>query len=97
MTAKIATQPHVRTARHVVRWFLQRTGYGAITMPWQTVYVLPERINDAGLVRHELIHVEQIQRLGAWRWAWQYLRGLLRHGYRDNPLEVEAREKSGVA
>lgn len=87
----------IETARHVVRWFLRRTGYGAITMPWQTVYVLPERVKDAGLVKHELVHVEQIKRLGAWRWTWQYLTGLLRYGYRDNPLEAEAREKSGVA
>ena len=87
----------IETARHVVRWFLRRTGYGAITAPWQTVYVLPERVRDAGLIRHEMVHVEQIKRLGAWRWTWQYLTGLLRHGYRDNPLEAEAREKSGVA
>ena len=87
----------IETARHVVRWLLRRFGYGAVTMPWQTVYVLPERIEDSGLIRHELIHVEQIQRLGAWRWTWQYLWGLLRYGYRDNPLEAEAREKSGVA
>ena len=87
----------IETARHVVRWFLRKTGYGAITMPWQTVYVLPERIEDSGLIRHELIHVEQIQRLGAWRWTWQYLIGLVRYGYKENPLEAEAREKSGVA
>lgn len=87
----------IATAQHVVRWFLRRFGYGAITAPWQTVYVLPERIKDAGLIRHELIHVEQIQRLGAWHWTAQYLWGLLRHGYRNNPLEVEAREKSGTA
>ena len=87
----------ITTARHVVRWFLRRTGYGAVTMPWQTVYVLPERVKDSGLIRHELVHVEQIKRLGAWRWTWQYLWGLLRHGYENNPLEVEAREKSGTA
>lgn len=86
-----------QTARHVVRWFLRRTGYGAITMPWQTVYVLPERKNDAGLLAHEAVHVEQIKRLGPWRWTWQYLTGLARHGYCNAPLEVEARQKSGVA
>lgn len=87
----------IQTARHVVRRFLRRTGYGAITMPWQTVYVLPERIRDAGLIRHELVHVEQIQRLGPWKWAALYVWHLVRHGYTDSPLEVEAREKSGVA
>ena len=87
----------IQTARHVVRWVLRRTGYGAITMPWQTVYVLPERVKDAGLIKHEMVHVEQIKRLGAWRWTWQYLSGLARYGYTDNPLEVEARKKSGAA
>jgi hypothetical protein len=87
----------MKPARNLLRAFLRMTGYGAITMPWGTVYALRERLEDAGLAAHEAVHVEQIKRLGAWRWTWQYLWGLARHGYKDNPLEAEARKKSGAA
>lgn len=42
------------------------------------------------LLRHELAHVRQWQRAPITfplRYAWQHLK----HGYRDNPYEVEAR------
>lgn len=79
------------------RAFLRATGFGAITTPWGVVYALPERIGDAGLAAHEAVHLEQIARMGGARWAVTYLWYLLRYGYRANPLEVEARERSGVA
>lgn len=80
-----------------LRSFLRATGFGAITMPWGVVYALPERIGDAGLAAHEAVHLEQIARMGGARWAVTYLWYLLRYGYWANPLEVEARERSGIA
>lgn len=84
-------------APFLIKLFLRATGFGAITMPWGVVYALPERIGDAGLAAHEAIHLEQIARMGGARWAVTYLWYLLRYGYWANPLEVEARERSGVA
>lgn len=46
------------------------------------------------LLRHELVHVAQYQRLGGIEpFMRQYLVECLIHGYREAPLEVEARAK----
>jgi hypothetical protein len=46
------------------------------------------------ILRHELVHVAQYQRLGGIEpFLRQYLTECLLHGYFDAPLEVEAREK----
>lgn len=42
------------------------------------------------LLAHELVHVEQIRRLGLLRYWFRYVRLLLRHGYWDHPMEIEA-------
>lgn len=87
----------MKSAPFLIKLFLRATGFGAITMPWGVVYALSERIGDAGLAAHEAVHLEQIARMGGARWAVTYLWYLLRYGYWANPLEVEARERSGIA
>lgn len=56
----------------------------------RTIIVHPDvRLTDR-LLRHELAHVRQWQRSPVTfplRYVWQHVR----HGYRDNPYEVEAR------
>lgn len=72
------------------RLFLERAGYRAITMPWRSIYVLSGHWDNGELRRHELVHIAQIERLGAVRFSVVYLFYLARYGYRDNPLEKEA-------
>lgn len=43
------------------------------------------------LIAHELVHVDQLARLGLVRYWFTYLWLLARHGYWDNELEREAR------
>lgn len=43
--------------------------------------------------RHEIIHVEQIKRMGIIRFYLTYLFYHLKYGYEKNPLEIEAYEK----
>lgn len=74
-----------------IRWFLQATGYKAITMPWQTVYMLVDPTQNEGLLSHEEIHVQQIRRFGPWKFAVLYLWYLVTRGYEDHPFEIEAR------
>ena len=86
-----------KTATGPIRWFLETFDYGAITMPWQTVYLRPDRVGPQyqKLLDHEAVHIEPIQRLGAVKFTLVYLWYNLRFGYHANPLEIEAREKSG--
>ena len=85
----------IKTAKGPIRWFLEIFDYSAITMPWQTVYLRPDRVGYERLVVHESVHIEQIQRLGAVKFTLLYLWYNIRYGYRNNPFEIEAREKSG--
>jgi hypothetical protein len=65
-------------------------------MPWRVAYYLdwppPE-----GLVAHEAVHLEQIERYGAWGFSARNLWCLARYGYWRHPMEVEARERSGYS
>lgn len=59
------------------------------------IYILP---GCDWVVPHELVHVEQYQRLGGIEpFMKLYIRECLVHGYFAAPLEVEAREKSEPA
>lgn len=91
-------QHKVTEARGLVRWYLRRTGFWAITLPlWRpTIYVLAEHMDDADLIAHELVHVEQIERMGRVRFLATYLWYQVRYGYALNPLEQEARQKTAV-
>lgn len=85
--------PH-RPAPLPIRWWLRATGFSAITMPWRACYYLDWPPPD-GLIAHEEIHLEQIQRHGPLGFAARYLWLLMRHGYEAHPMEIEARIKSG--
>lgn len=81
----------IRRARGIVAWCLRRTGFGGVCLPPLGVYILPERLHEAALVRHEAAHWRQARRLGLLRFYALYAWYTLRHGYQANPLEVEAR------
>ena len=51
--------------------------------------------DDSDLIRHEIIHLLQYQRLGGHGpFMWLYIFECLSFGYFDSPLEKEAREES---
>ena len=81
-----------KPARGPVRWFLRASGYGGITLPPLGIFILAERLGEEALVRHEHAHWQQAQRMGIVRWYLTYAWYTIRFGYRNNPLEVEARE-----
>lgn len=81
----------LQPARHVVRWFLRTFGYAGITLPPRGIYVLVERMSDERLIRHEQAHWAQYERMGAARFYATYLWGMMRYGYRNHPMEIEAR------
>lgn len=56
----------------------------------RTILVRPGVPVDARLLRHELVHVAQWSR-APFTFPFRYMRAHIRHGYGDNPYEVEAR------
>lgn len=80
-----------RPAPHLIRWFLRTFGYGGITLPPLGIYILVEHLGSQRLIRHEQAHWRQWQRMGTVRFYATYIWLWLRHGYRNNPLEIEAR------
>lgn len=68
-------------------WLLRAS---AITMPWRRIYIVRERLDDPVLRRHEMIHIEQLERDGTLWFCVRYAWWSLRHGYWRNPYEVEA-------
>lgn len=81
----------IRRARGFIAWCLRRTGFGGVCLPPFGVYILPERLSDRPLVRHEVAHWAQARRLGLVRFYSFWIWWTLRYGYQANPLEVEAR------
>jgi hypothetical protein len=71
---------------------LDLLGCDGLTMPWRTVYIRPACWHDKGLWAHEFVHLAQIDRMGPIWFSIRYLYELARYGYRDMPMEIEARE-----
>ena len=90
------TQP--RPAPHIIRWFLRTFGFGGVTLPPLGIYILAERLGNERLVRHEQAHWAQYERMGFLGFYLTYLWYTIRHGYWNNPMEVEARgsEDGGI-
>jgi hypothetical protein len=80
-----------RPARHIIAWFLRRFGFAGVALaPWG-IYILPEHLGNQRLIQHERLHWQQYQRMGLLRYYVTYLWGLVRYGYRNHPMELEAR------
>lgn len=74
------------------RLFFKVSGFGGITLPNRKVVLMPHYMHDESLITHELMHVEQYERLGNMKFLWRYFVLLLRHGYKNHPMEIEARQ-----
>lgn len=81
-----------RLAPSLLKWYLKRNKFNAWTSLWNTIYYVDEKsMMDSELVKHELVHIEQIKREGKIKFLFKYLYYNIRYGYWDNPYEVEAR------
>ena len=81
----------IRTAAGLIAWYMRACGFAGWASFWNTIYVLPGYENDQSLLRHERKHLEQIERDGRLLFAIKYSWWAIRHGYWNNPYEVEAR------
>lgn len=81
-----------RPATGPVLRFLNAVRRDAVTLPPFGIFVRPERMSDEALLRHEQVHWAQWQRMGTLRFYISYLWLLMRHGYDNHPMEIEARK-----
>ena len=85
------TQPTIKPAPPVIAAFMRLCGFYGWTSFWNVIYIKPGHIASDKLIRHEMKHIEQINRDGRFKFAVKYLWYLLVYGYRNNPYEIEAR------
>ena len=81
-----------RPAPHIIRRFLRTAGYAGMVLPPAGIFILAEHLHSQRLIRHEQAHWRQWQRMGTVRFYATYIWLWLRHGYRNHPMEIEARE-----
>lgn len=75
-----------------LRWNpFTRWVWGQVLYPL-VLFRFPKEEVDDRLFRHELEHFYQGQRLGFFRYYLKYLWLYFRHGYKNHPMEIEARE-----
>ena len=80
-----------KPARGLIGWALRRTGFAGVALaPWG-IYILAEHLANESLIRHEQVHWAQWRRMGTVRYYATYLYQVLRYGYRNAPMEREAR------
>ena len=86
----------IKIAPFLIKLFLKATKSYGITMPWKTIYLMPDNFTNQRLIRHEQAHVMQIERDGAIIWTLKIFYYLIRYGYQNSPYEVEARRLSDI-
>lgn len=85
MKVKLITHPFFS-------WLFYKTGFKGWTSLWDVVYIRDDSVANTTLLRHEEMHLKQMERMGKARFMWVYCTQFLRYGYRNHPLEIEARE-----
>ena len=80
-----------KPARGLIGWVLRRTGFHGVALaPWG-IYILPAAMHSQRLIRHEQAHWRQWLRMGTVRYYATYLWQIVRYGYENAPMEIEAR------
>lgn len=80
-----------KPARGLIAWALRRTGFAGVALAPFGIYILPEHMYSDSLIWHEQAHWRQWQRMGTVKYYATYAYQLLKYGYRNAPMEREAR------
>jgi len=83
----------IKPCSGIIKWYMKLCGFKGWTSFWNTIYLDPEHLDDEPLIRHEMAHIDQIQRDGKIVFTLKYLFWTVRYGYWNNPYEIEARQK----
>jgi len=84
---------HTTKKPWLIRKYMSFFGYRGLTTYWNTIYYVNAfDMNDEKLRKHELKHIEQMQRDGKIKHFFKYNYYWITKGYENNPYEIEARE-----
>jgi len=89
----------MKIRRKYNHWFPQLINVGAITLYPFILYSRSKPYLSArsdylkALFKHEYIHIEQVRRMGWFRFYFLYIIESIRNGYEDNKYEVEAHNR----
>ena len=90
-------EPKIKIVKGLRLAFLKAMGFAGFTTFWNTIWVKPDlppkRLEQ--VIKHEQVHIAQIQKEGILRFTIGYLREHFKNGYRNNKYELEARIKAG--
>jgi len=75
-------------------FYTKMKNFNARTIPPMGIFISKGQEQNNNLLKHELIHWEQYQRLGLLGFYYEYFKGE-ENGYDLNPLEIEARQRTG--
>jgi hypothetical protein len=82
-----------KVAKGLILWLMRTRGFNGFTTYWNTIYYIDnDAKNNEQIKRHELKHIEQMNKEGKILFSIKYLYYLIRFGYYKNPYEIEARE-----
>lgn len=71
--------------------FIQRKNFIGFTTFNRSFWVVEKYKHDRRLMAHEFKHIEQIEKLGRFKFLFKYLWQNITKGYYKNSFEVEAR------
>lgn len=80
---------HIKTATGLIAWFMRKCKFQGWTSFWNTIYITPTASNK--VIKHELKHIEQINKDGRFLFTVKYVYWFIKYGYYNNPYEIEAR------
>jgi len=74
---------------YYVHWVL--SPYRAMTIPPFGIFIRRQYRGNKRIINHDMIHWKQYQRMGLFRFYFQYFKEFLTCGYNKMPMEIEAR------
>jgi len=76
-----------------ISWWMTFFNYDGLATPWNIIYYRDAvYMSDKKLRKHELKHIEQMERDGIPKYLIMYTWYWVTIGYENNPYEIEARE-----
>ena len=86
----IITNKIAKAVIKIARLFVKGVNGVAI---WPFIFVYPSyAVRDMSFMKHERMHIKQWKRYWILGFPFIYLYYQIRYGYKNNPLEIEARK-----